>query len=89
MFIVLGKQGTMKEKKPVRLRPVGIGNDCAAIKAILLYRINRNGNNKQALNMRNSHSGHGHYIYRMYITTKSGARIYRPNGRPFRFWVDD
>ena len=32
--------------------------------------------------------GDNMYIYRMYIT-KNGHRIYRPNHKPFRFWVDD
>lgn len=29
------------------------------------------------------------WVYSKYITLKNGQRIYRPNGRPFRFWVDD
>lgn len=29
------------------------------------------------------------WIYSMYITLKNGKRIYRSNGKPFRFWVDD
>ena len=28
------------------------------------------------------------YIYSKYIT-KNGRRIYRPNNKPFRFWIDD
>lgn len=29
------------------------------------------------------------WIYSPYITTRSGMRIYRKNGKVFRFWVDD
>lgn len=29
------------------------------------------------------------WIYSPYITTRSGKRIYRKNGKMFRFWVDD
>ncbi len=29
------------------------------------------------------------WIYSKYITLKNGQRIYRDNGKPFRFWVDD
>ena len=28
------------------------------------------------------------WVYRRYIT-KNGVRIYRKNGKVFRFWVDD
>lgn len=29
------------------------------------------------------------WIYSPYITTKSGNRVYRKDGKMFRFWVDD
>ena len=29
------------------------------------------------------------WVYSMYITLKNGKKVYRSNGRPFRFWVDD
>ena len=29
----------------------------------------------------------GVYIYRMWITTRDGRRIYRPNGKPFRLKI--
>lgn len=29
------------------------------------------------------------WIYRMYVTAPDGHKVYRKNGRPFRFWVDD
>lgn len=29
------------------------------------------------------------WVYSPYITAKNGKRIYRSNGKMFRFWVED
>ena len=33
-------------------------------------------------------SGAGHYVFSRYIT-RNGKKIYRPNGKVYRFWVKD
>lgn len=33
-------------------------------------------------------SGAGHYVFSRFIT-RNGVRIYKPNGKVYRFWVKD
>lgn len=35
-----------------------------------------------------SKNAKGHYVFSFYVT-RNGVKIYRKNGRPFRFWVAD